>query len=113
MFFLMIRQPPRSTLFPYTTLFRSDAGMPLVSDPGFVLVQACIAAGLAVEVLPGPSAAMAALVASGLAAETWRVVGFLDRERTPLKSSHAKISYSVFCLKKKNKITHYIYYLTR
>ncbi len=35
----------------------SDAGMPLVSDPGFVLVQACVAAGLAVEVLPGPSAA--------------------------------------------------------
>jgi 16S rRNA (cytidine1402-2'-O)-methyltransferase len=50
----------------------SDAGMPLVSDPGFVLVQACIAAGLAVEVLPGPSAALAALVASGLPAERWR-----------------------------------------
>ena len=42
----------------------SDAGMPLVSDPGFVLVRACVAAGLAVEVLPGPSAALAALVAS-------------------------------------------------
>ena len=42
-------------------------GMPLVSDPGFVLVQACVAAGLAVEVLPGPSAALAALVASGAA----------------------------------------------
>ena len=45
----------------------SDAGMPLVSDPGFVLVRACVAAGLAVEVLPGPSAALAALVASGAA----------------------------------------------
>ena len=50
----------------------SDAGMPLVSDPGFVLVQGCIAAGLEVEVLPGPSAALAALVASGLPADRWR-----------------------------------------
>jgi len=50
----------------------SDAGMPLVSDPGFVLVQACVAAGLEVEVLPGPSAALAALVASALPADRWR-----------------------------------------
>ncbi len=62
----------------------SDAGMPLVSDPGFVLVQACIAAGLAVEVLPGPSAAVAALVASGLPAERWRFEGFLPRKRSEL-----------------------------
>ncbi len=47
----------------------SDAGMPLVSDPGFVLVRGCVAAGLAVEVLPGPSAALAALVASALPAD--------------------------------------------
>ena len=46
----------------------SDAGMPLVSDPGYVLVRACVAAGLPVEVLPGPSAAITALVASGLPA---------------------------------------------
>jgi 16S rRNA (cytidine1402-2'-O)-methyltransferase len=57
----------------------SDAGMPLVSDPGFVLVQACVAAGLAVEVLPGPSAVLAALVASALPVGTWRFVGFLPR----------------------------------
>src|ERR1700757_4098664 len=57
----------------------SDAGMPLVSDPGFVLVQACVGAGLAVEVLPGPSAVLAALVASALPAERWRFVGFLPR----------------------------------
>ncbi len=42
----------------------SDAGMPLVSDPGYVLVQGCIAAGLEVEVLPAPSAVMAAIVRS-------------------------------------------------
>jgi len=65
----------------------SDAGMPLVSDPGFVLVQACVAAGLAVEVLPGPSAALAALVVSGLPAETWRFVGFLPRKRGGLEAA--------------------------
>jgi 16S rRNA (cytidine1402-2'-O)-methyltransferase len=63
----------------------SDAGMPLVSDPGFVLVQACVAAGLAVEVLPGPSAALAALVASALPADRWRFAGFLPRKRSELQ----------------------------
>lgn len=63
----------------------SDAGMPLVSDPGAVLVAACVAAGLAVEVLPGPSAALAALVASALPADRWRFVGFLPRKRAELE----------------------------
>jgi 16S rRNA (cytidine1402-2'-O)-methyltransferase len=67
-----------------TVALVSDAGMPLVSDPGFVLVAGCIAAGLAVEVLPGPSAALTALVASGLPAESWRFVGFLPRKRGEL-----------------------------
>ena len=62
----------------------SDAGMPLVCDPGLVLVQACMAAGLEVEVLPGPSAALAALVASGMEAATWRFVGFLPRKKGAL-----------------------------
>ncbi|MDX6689388.1 MAG: rRNA (cytidine1402-2-O)-methyltransferase [Solirubrobacteraceae bacterium] len=62
----------------------SDAGTPLVSDPGFVLVRACVAAGLAVEVLPGPSAALSALVASALPADTWRFVGYLPRKRGEL-----------------------------
>jgi 16S rRNA (cytidine1402-2'-O)-methyltransferase len=65
----------------------SDAGMPLVSDPGFVLVQGCVAAGLAVEVLPGPSAALAALVASALPADAWRFVGFLPRRRSELEAA--------------------------
>ncbi len=59
----------------------SDAGTPLVSDPGFVLVRACVGAGLAVEVLPGPSAALSALVASALPADTWTFVGYLPRKR--------------------------------
>ena len=62
----------------------SDAGTPLVSDPGFVLVRACVAVGLAVEVLPGPSAALSALVASALPADTWRFVGYLPRKRGEL-----------------------------
>ena len=67
-----------------TVALVSDAGMPLVSDPGLVLVRACVAAGLGVEVLPGPSAALSALVASALPAEHWRFVGFLPRKRGEL-----------------------------
>jgi len=67
----------------------SDAGMPLVSDPGHVLVQACVAAGLEVEVLPGPSAVLSALVASALPADVWRFVGFLPRKRAALAAVFA------------------------
>jgi len=67
-----------------TVALVSDAGMPLVSDPGYVLVQGCVAAGLEVEVLPGPSAALAALVASALPADVWRFAGFLPRKRAGL-----------------------------
>src|SRR4051812_21453327 len=63
----------------------SDAGMPLISDPGYVLVRACVAAGVAVEVLPGPSAALAALVALGLPADHWRFEGFLPRKGAELR----------------------------
>lgn len=64
----------------------SDAGMPLVSDPGDVLVRSCVAAGLAVEVLPGPSAPLVGLVASALPAPTWRFVGFLPRRSAQLRA---------------------------
>jgi 16S rRNA (cytidine1402-2'-O)-methyltransferase len=65
----------------------SDAGMPLVSDPGYRLVTACIEKGVEVEVLPGPSAPITALVASGLPADTVVFLGFLPRkggERTEI-----------------------------
>lgn len=55
----------------------SDAGTPLVSDPGYRLVAAAIEHGLPVVPLPGPSAAMAALVASGLPTDQFRFAGFL------------------------------------
>jgi 16S rRNA (cytidine1402-2'-O)-methyltransferase len=63
----------------------SDAGMPLISDPGYELVAGCIAAGVAVEVLPGASAAVSALVASGLPAQRWCFAGFLPRRRAELE----------------------------
>jgi 16S rRNA (cytidine1402-2'-O)-methyltransferase len=67
----------------------SDAGMPLVSDPGYALVQGCVAAGLAVEVLPGPSSAITALVASALRSDAWRFAGFLPRKRGALEAVFA------------------------
>jgi 16S rRNA (cytidine1402-2'-O)-methyltransferase len=71
----------------------SDAGMPLVSDPGYRLVAACIAAGVGVEVLPGPSAPVTALVASGLPADAVVFLGFpprKGRERTELLARVAR-----------------------
>lgn len=63
----------------------SDAGMPLISDPGFALVRAVLAADLEMEVLPGASAVITALVASGLPAERFRFLGFLPRKRGELE----------------------------
>src|SRR3712207_8171887 len=94
----MIRRPPRSTLFPYTTLFRSrkvdvdalvvgleDAGTAVVDDPELLLALV----GLRVDVRE-------------VLAERQRQE--LDRKSTRLNSSHANISYAVFCLKKKNDV---------
>jgi 16S rRNA (cytidine1402-2'-O)-methyltransferase len=64
-----------------TVALVSDAGMPVVSDPGFLLVRECLAAGVAVEVLPGASSVPVAVVASGLPAARWCFVGFLPRKR--------------------------------
>lgn len=63
----------------------SDAGTPVVSDPGFLLVRACIEGGHRVEVLPGATAVTTALVASGLPAASFRFVGFLPRRRADLE----------------------------
>src|SRR3712207_8615277 len=87
-FFLMIRRPPRSTLFPYTTLFRSGYEL-WVTDgtpAGTVLVR---------DIRPG-------LTGSDIRA-LGSVKPRLDRKSTRLNSSHANISYAVFCLKKKKK----------
>jgi 16S rRNA (cytidine1402-2'-O)-methyltransferase len=58
----------------------SDAGMPGLSDPGYRLVVACVAEGIQVDVVPGPSAAVAALVVSGLPTARFAFEGFLPRK---------------------------------
>lgn len=70
----------------------TDAGTPLVSDPGYRLVRSCIEAGVKVEVLPGPSALVTALVASGLPPENVNFVGFLPRKGRERGELLARIS---------------------
>jgi 16S rRNA (cytidine1402-2'-O)-methyltransferase len=82
----------------------SDAGMPLVSDPGYVLVQACVAAGLPVEVLPGPSAAITALVASGLPADEWHFHGFLPRKKGELRELLARASSTLIAFESPRRL---------
>src|SRR3712207_7672211 len=97
----MRRRPPRSTLFPYTTLFRSlvqDAPVLLLDEPFRGLDRA---SAERLETLLGELAAegRALLVATHDVGQARR--GDLDRKSTRLNSSHANISYAVFCLKKK------------
>src|SRR3712207_8287173 len=98
----MIRRPPRSTLVPYTTLFRSlDDGVP----PGIVL-QGRVLADLhrVLSAAGDPRAPDVARRAGGwLREQAGRIADDGDRKSTRLNSSHANISYAVFCLKKKTK----------
>src|SRR5947209_20321005 len=81
LFFLVIRPPPRSTLFPYTTLFRSIDGLRL----GHLAVRPA-----------------ADFLRRGQAdSDGIKISNRVDRKSTRLNSSHANISYAVFCLKKK------------
>src|SRR2546427_4875026 len=75
-FFLMIRRPPRSTLFPYTTLFRSQSELDQLGVSRYLKER------------PAPR-------------QIADVVKRTDRKSTRLNSSHSQISYAVFCLKKK------------
>src|SRR3712207_7247531 len=92
----MIRRPPRSTLFPYTTLFRSEGARDYA-------IFTTDREDRIVDWAPGAAAVF------GWSAE--EAVGrpgamlFTDRKSTRLNSSHANISYAVFCLKKKKKRT--------
>ena len=65
-----------------TVLLVSDAGMPLISDPGYRLVAACIEAGAPVQCLPGPSAVTTALAVSGLPVERFCFEGFAPRKQS-------------------------------
>src|SRR3712207_7865238 len=94
----MIRRPPRSTLFPYTTLFRSAAiergHTPVRNDKGEQGTECCRTRK--------PSRR-----------REWQFTATQkDRKSTRLNSSHANISYAVFCLKKKKTIQHLTYILS-
>ncbi len=70
----------------------SDAGTPLISDPGYKLVRAAIAEGLRVSVLPGPSAPLAALVVSGLPSDRFLYAGFLPAKRIARRKALMELS---------------------
>src|SRR5690242_21546165 len=92
----MIRRPPRSTLFPYTTLFRSERA----------LVHGRLEVGT-VELIAAGDDAQPALLFQAAGQLRTRKRGEdadQDRKSTRLNSSHMSISYAVFCLKKKKKI---------
>src|SRR5258708_30124019 len=90
----MIRRPPRSTLFPYTTLFRSKA---VGLNPLIVILAVSIGGKLL--------GFAGALLAVPIAVVIQVVLEEVDRKSTRLNSSHQIISYAVFCLKKKKKLT--------
>src|SRR2546430_6333815 len=96
-FFLMIRRPPRSTLFPYTTLFRSRSAARHLQRQRRDIRHPVVAteAGLA-HGIPG---------VGGRAHHLVQNQRHGDRKSTRLNSSHSQISYAVFCLKKKKKQT--------
>src|SRR2546426_8039119 len=93
----MIRRPPRSTLFPYTTLFRSSASA-RVAGPSIVIVRAVV-----IVVLERPERALDVLLDGRRVVRIRRIDHCPDRKSTRLNSSHLVISYAVFCLKKKIK----------
>jgi 16S rRNA (cytidine1402-2'-O)-methyltransferase len=75
-----------------TVLVVSDAGMPLISDPGHRLVAACVDAGLPVQCLPGPSAVTTALAVSGLSSEKFCFEGFAPRKQAARRSWLASLA---------------------
>src|SRR2546430_9538435 len=90
----MIRRPPRSTLFPYTTLFRSDEAFG--KQP----------VGTGAYKLAGWKANESVILAAHEGYFVKGQPGLADRKSTRLNSSHSQISYAVFCLKKKKKYSH-------
>src|SRR3712207_8817192 len=102
----MIRRPPRSTLFPYTTLFRSEGAVEEEPDPGLSReAGGAYAAKYGFDALGGeggpPVYVLRPRVAFAWLESSFPETATRDRKSTRLNSSHANISYAVFCLKKK------------
>src|SRR2546430_12920386 len=99
----MIRRPPRSTLFPYTTLFRSvvDQGSARVLCSASI-IRVSVLASLVTSVSSGHYEYQNALVSQSRRRRRTPTSLRSDRKSTRLNSSHSQISYAVFCLKKKN-----------
>src|SRR2546427_6594669 len=89
----MIRRPPRSTLFPYTTLFRSRNGARAVGWWALHFTA----------LTPSGYDLMTGMELKGRVAQARLPPQQVDRKSTRLNSSHSQISYAVFCLKKKKK----------
>src|SRR3712207_8225190 len=98
----MIRRPPRSTLFPYTTLFRSDAAYQLIPKADRVDLHERFATW-AEHAMGGGTSSDEEIV--GYHLERAHDILLEDRKSTRLNSSHANISYAVFCLKKTHTST--------
>src|SRR3712207_7895821 len=97
----MIRRPPRSTLFPYTTLFRSMIAAVGAGEALLPVVTALVLVLVAASVLGAVQSYVLQRAAEGVVLTT------RDRKSTRLNSSHANISYAVFCLKKKKHNLHH------
>ena len=85
----------------------SDAGTPAINDPGYELVRAALSAGYAVCPIPGPSAPLAALVASGLPTDAFLYLGYLPRkssERRELIGQVANLTYTLIFLEAPHRL---------
>ncbi len=86
----------------------SDAGMPLIADPGYRLVQACRKAHIPVSVVPGPSAPLTALAGSGIAPQPFVFLGFLPRNRGEQEKTlvpFASLALTLIFLERRDRLT--------
>lgn len=92
----------------------SDAGMPILSDPGYLIVKACREKNIKVTVIPGPSAPITALAGSGIAPQPFTFFGFLPRKTSDIEKTiapFAKLSVSLVFFERKDRLQETLSYL--